>query len=312
MPPSILSNDSSPAHSVSQTATTKVAAPHGKQQRNGSRQKRPVTNNNSTPLTSRAVNREQKPPFTTSIAGAEQPSSSANNENENAESNSLSLFNNNNTNTNSNSSMMMQSPMGYGGGMMGGGMMGMYGGGGMMSPMMMGGPFSGLYQTLFGIQNVVFSLGQAVQMLTTNQQALQQILDSGWHMLDNAVATFHELQALEALEKEQETEEEKKRRRRLKAMRWALMMGASWFAYKLIRRISTSSRRRRLQYNNSTGGGDGGNIMPASNYNYGANNSGYGGYGSSMYGQSMHGGYSSGSPYGGSPYYGAGAGGGYF
>lgn len=54
----------------------------------------------------------------------------------------------------------------YGGGMYGGGLYGggMYGvspfGGGMPPP----GPLSGLNQFLFGVQNVVFSLGQAVQV----------------------------------------------------------------------------------------------------------------------------------------------------
>jgi hypothetical protein len=54
----------------------------------------------------------------------------------------------------------------YGGGMYGGGLYGggMYGipsfGGGIPPP----GPLSGLNQFLFGVQNVVFSLGQAVQV----------------------------------------------------------------------------------------------------------------------------------------------------
>jgi hypothetical protein len=53
----------------------------------------------------------------------------------------------------------------YGSGMYGGGMYGMppYGGG--MSPP---GPLSGLNQFLFGVQNVVFSLGQAVQVSFMN------------------------------------------------------------------------------------------------------------------------------------------------
>ena len=128
---------------------------------------------------------------------------------------------------------MYGSPYGYGG----------------MSPAMVGGPFSGLYQVLFGVQNIVFSLGQAVQILGMNQQALQEAFDSLTSMFDHAIATFHELRALEAMENETETEEQKKRRRRLKAVRWAMVMGTSWLLYKIIRRAT--SRRRRLQYNNN-------------------------------------------------------------
>jgi hypothetical protein len=99
---------------------------------------------------------------------------------------------------------------------------------------------------LFGVQNVVFSLSQAVQVLGMNQQAITQAFDSLTSMFDHAIAIFHELRALEALETEKENEEQKKRRTRLKAIRWALMMGSSWLVYKLMRRIT--SRRRHLQY----------------------------------------------------------------
>ena len=59
----------------------------------------------------------------------------------------------------------------YGGGMYGGGMYGggMYGmspyGGGIPPP----GPLSGVNQLLFSVQNVVFSLGQAVQVSVGNR-----------------------------------------------------------------------------------------------------------------------------------------------
>jgi uncharacterized membrane protein YgcG len=179
-----------------------------------------------------------------------------------------------------------------------------------MSPMMMGGPFSGLYQVLFGVQNVVFSLGQAVQLVGMNQQALQQALDSAWSMMDHAIATFHELRALEAKEKKHETKEDKKKRQRLKALRWALVMGTSWVVYKLIRRITSSSRRRRLRHNGASSTNA---IMPNNNYSP-SYSYGTGGYGSSMYGPSMNGGgYNSSSPYGSSLFGGGGyGGGGYF
>jgi hypothetical protein len=193
----------------------------------------------------------------------------------------------------------------YGGGMYGGGLYGggMYGG--MMSPMMMGGPFSGLYQILFGVQNVVMSLGQAVQLIGMNQQAIQQALDSAWNLLDHSIATFQELRQLEANKSANETQEQKQRRRRLKALRWALVMGTSWLVYKVIRRIFFSSRRKRLRYQGSSQpgyplSGSPSYLPMSSNYS-----SGY--YGSpSMYGSNMYGG---GGLYGNSYY---GGGGGYF
>ncbi len=108
--------------------------------------------------------------------------------------------------------------------------------GGGMSPMI--GSISNLNQFLYGIQTVVFSLSQAVQLLGMNQEALQQAFDSLTSMMDKGVATFHELRALEAMQNAQETEEQKKRRQRLKTIRWASMMGGRYVVYKLIRRIT--------------------------------------------------------------------------
>ena len=184
------------------------------------------------------------------------------------------------------------------GGLYGNSMYGM----GMMSPMMFGGPFSGLYQVLFGVQNVIFSLGQAVQILGMNQQALQQALDSVSTMADHAIATFYELRALEAVEQKHETEDQKKRRRRLKAMRWALLMGTSWFAYKLFKYLTTS-RRRRLRHQTNHGGIRGGgashSIAPPQSPFIPNNYYGTGGFQTSpVYGQSMYGGSYTSSPFG--------------
>jgi hypothetical protein len=209
--------------------------------------------------------------------------------------------------------------LGMMGGGLGGGMMSPYGGGmygspfGMPSPMMGGmGPFSGVYQVLFGIQNVVFSVTQAVQLMGTNQHALQQAFDSLTGMIDHAIATFYELRALEATQTAKDTEEQKSRRRRLKALRWAFVTGTSYLLYKIIRRLTTS-RRRRIGYDGTNTGPAtrGSNAMvPYSGYN---NNSGFG----SIYGSG--GGYGLGSSggggmYGGNQYggHGGGGGGGYF
>mmetsp|Transcript_33166 Transcript_33166/g.80164 ORF Transcript_33166/g.80164 Transcript_33166/m.80164 type:complete len:266 (+) Transcript_33166:42-839(+) len=185
----------------------------------------------------------------------------------------------------------------YGGaGMMPYGMSPYYGG---MSPMM--GPFSNLNQFLYGIQTVVFSLSQAVQLLGTNQQVLQQSFESLTSMIEHAVATFHELRALEALQNEKETAQQKKRRQRLKTIRWALMVGGSYVVYKIIRRITSKRKQIAQRGNHST---------PSGGYGSGMN------YGSSFGGSGQYGGYNMQSSFGGPSMYGGGgyygAGGGYY
>lgn len=181
-----------------------------------------------------------------------------------------------------------------------------YGG---MPPMMGGGgPFSGVYQVLFGVQNVVFSVTQAVQLMGTNQHALQQAFDSLTGMIDHAIATFHELRALEANESAKETEEQKRRRRRLKALRWAFVMGTSWLLAKIIRRLTTS-RRRRIGYDSSNNAGAiGRGMMPYSGYGS-SSNLGFG----SMYSGGLGPGSSGGGMFGGGGQFGGyyGSGGGY-
>jgi hypothetical protein len=166
-----------------------------------------------------------------------------------------------------------------------------YGG---MSPMMTGGgPFNSLNQFLYGIQTVVFSLSQAVQLLGMNQQVLQQAFDSLSSMMDHAISTFHELRALEAMDHASETEEQRHRRKRLKTIRWCLMAAGSYIVYKLIRRITSKKRKQ---------------ISAGPNTNVGSTSAlGYGGPSSMMYGNSSYrpsmygGGYSSNGPsmYGG-------------
>jgi hypothetical protein len=215
--------------------------------------------------------------------------------------------------------------MSYGGGGMGGmyggggGMGGMYGGGGMgmgmggmgmsgmgmmgspygMSPMMggMGGPLSNLNQFLFGVQNVLSSLGQAVQIVGMNTEAVNQLLEAATGMFDHAVATWSEMRAIEAAASEFESEEHKKRRRRLRALRWAMVTAATYAGYKCIKWLFSSSRRRNqrpmLEGQSSTAMGG---YRPYSSDPY-APPANSGNYGSSPYG----GGYSS---YGSSQGYG--------
>jgi len=139
----------------------------------------------------------------------------------------------------------------YGGGMYGGGMMSPYG---MMSP----GPLSSLNQFLFSVQSVIFSLGQAVQIIGMNTQGLKQLLESATAMFDHAVQTWQEMQSLEQKARHAETEEDRKRRARLRALRMMLVAGISYLGYRLVRRLLFPPRRLRNpaitadgSYNNS-------------------------------------------------------------
>ncbi|VEU40767.1 unnamed protein product [Pseudo-nitzschia multistriata] len=136
---------------------------------------------------------------------------------------------------------------------------GLHGGASMMMPpspymglgMGMGGtglPYlSGLNQIVYNVQNIVFSISQAIYMVGANQQALQQAWESLNQMIDHAIKTFHEMRALECIEREHETEEEKQKRKRLKALRYAFVFGGGWLVYKTIRNLLFRKRRLRLQ-----------------------------------------------------------------
>jgi hypothetical protein len=123
------------------------------------------------------------------------------------------------------SAMMMGGMMGYGGVGAGGGILG---------------PLSSLNQFLFGVQAVVFSLGQAVQIVGMNASAIHQLLESATAMFDHAAATYRELRDLERKHRggeEHESDRDRKRRRRLQALRWALAAAASYAGYRLARRV---------------------------------------------------------------------------
>lgn len=211
-------------------------------------------------------------------------------------------------NTASNNALLSS---GYGGGlgsmgMMGMGGMSMYGGGMYGSPYGMGmggmgtgmGPLNSLNQFLFGIQTAIYSLSSAVQVIGMNTQAFHQLLDAASSMIDHALATWHEMRVLEATATEGETEEQKMRRRRLKALRYAMVVAATYAGYRFIRSVlpsRTSRRRRRIgtsdpqqyssNYNNSNA------MTPYNSGGYSPYSSGYGG-----------------SPYSSTGMYGAGAG----
>jgi hypothetical protein len=124
----------------------------------------------------------------------------------------------------------------------------------MMPPIPSGGmgPFSGIYQVLYGVQNVIFSITQAVQLVGMNQQLLQQAWESISQMVDHAFVTFHEMRMLELQNNREETEKEKQQKRRLKALRYTLVFGGSWLVYKIVRSLVFHKRNRRRQFLAST------------------------------------------------------------
>ncbi len=70
-----------------------------------------------------------------------------------------------------------------------------------------------------------------------NTQALNQLYHQAMAMLDQALATIHELKTLEtATSGKILSEEEMKKRRRLKAIRWSIMLGISYGGYAFVRR----------------------------------------------------------------------------
>lgn len=125
--------------------------------------------------------------------------------------------------------------MGMGGMGMGMGMggmgMGMGGGMGMGAG---GSAIMTLNQYLFGFQSLTFSLGQAIQVVGMNTQALHHLYEQIMAMLDQGLKLLQELRTLENQEIQALSEEDQKRRRRLKALRWSLMLGISYAGYSFV------------------------------------------------------------------------------
>ena len=156
----------------------------------------------------------------------------------------------------------------------------------------MGLPYlSGLNQIVFNIQNIIFSISQAIHVIGANQQALQHAWESLNQMVDHAVATFHEMRALETIQRESESEEERNKRKKLKALRYAFVFGGSWLAYKLIRNLLFRKRSLKHQQSRTLNGqANPGSFSPSSlgtpnmtnypNNMYGTANMGYPGYSS--------------------------------
>jgi len=177
----------------------------------------------------------------------------------------------------------------------------MYGGGGMMGNMMYGGgmygmgnmgmglgPVSSLNQFLFGVQNVIFSLSQAVQIVGMNTQAVQQLLESVSAMWDHALKSWRENRALleQADADDESSPEAKQRRRRRRALRWALAAAVTYAGYRAVKKLLTvvfvrrnsSARRRLLEAAPGTDAGMSGYYSPSPTQSLAAPTSSYSGY----------------------------------
>ena len=230
-----------------------------------------------------------------------------------------------------NSMMMSPYSMGMGGmGMMGGMYGGMYGGG---MGMGMGSQWlTSLNQCIFGFQSLIFSLGQAVQIVGMNAQQLHHVYDSMKGMIENVLGQVNSklgcsieellgvnknnkgkgsLRGLGDNQNPTSTEEDDEiitqneiiRRRRVAAFRWTISLASSYLLYKGVRKLirtlifggGDSHRHSSIQQQHQYQGSNG----------YGQYGSGMSsGYGSGGYGMSRYNsGYGGGRGYGQRQYY---------
>ena len=214
-----------------------------------------------------------------------------------------------------NSMMMSPYSMGMGGmGMMGGMYGGMYGGMGMG----MGSQWlTSLNQCLFGFQSLIFSLGQAVQIVGMNAQQLHHVYDSIKGMIENVLGqvnsklgcSIEELLGVKNSNKQGKngslrgmlgnnenststedgegedeiiTQNEIIRRRRVAAFRWTISLATSYLLYKGVRKLI-----RTLIF----GGGDSHRHSSIQQQQQYQGSNGYGQYGSGMSSGYSNGGY---------------------
>jgi hypothetical protein len=115
-------------------------------------------------------------------------------------------------------------------------------------------------QLLFGMQNILFSLSQAVQIISMNTYTIQQLLEAVGTMMEHAVTTWRDIRTLEASSTEAEkeigngNEEFRKQKRRLRLLRWAMVTAMTYGGYKIVRWLFVAQRRRRTIGRIITGG----------------------------------------------------------
>jgi hypothetical protein len=137
-----------------------------------------------------------------------------------------------------------------------GGNANLYGMNGGMTPMMSPtvGPFSNITNYLLGLQNVIMSIGQVVQIISFNTSSLQQLCESMLAMFEHAVRTWNEQMQLSIMSKatatttaeDEKNNQERQRQRKLRALRYAIVVAISYVGFTLIRQWR--NRRRRRQF----------------------------------------------------------------
>jgi hypothetical protein len=118
-----------------------------------------------------------------------------------------------------------------------------------------GGPFSTITNYLLGIQNVIMSIGQVVQIISFNASSLQQLSESILAMIEHAIRSWHEQQQQQSNQRlwnpstadawnnnnngrtPEEIQKEEKMQRRLRALRYTVTIALSYIGYSIIRKV---------------------------------------------------------------------------
>ena len=101
-----------------------------------------------------------------------------------------------------------------------------------------------------------------------NTQAFHQLLDAGTTMLDHAIVSWKDMRKLEQRSLENETEEDKKRRRRLRALRWCMIVGVCYTAYRFVRKVVQAHMRRKQFLLLGASNNSGAAIVPAAHHQH--------------------------------------------
>jgi hypothetical protein len=142
----------------------------------------------------------------------------------------------------------------------------------MMSPLQQlpmvgaaGGPFSTITNYLLGIQNVIMSIGQVVQIISFNASSLQQLCESILAMMEHAIQSWHDQQQNhtkrlkhtsndnknESDNHEDLSPEEQQRviqqQRRLRALRYTITIAISYIGYTIIRKLFSNQQQQQYR-----------------------------------------------------------------
>ena len=82
-----------------------------------------------------------------------------------------------------------------------------------------------------------------------NTQAIQQLFETAFAMLDHALKAYTEMRILEARVSQSESEEDKKKKRRLRALRWMMVTVITYAGYRVVK--LAFQRRRPIRASHS-------------------------------------------------------------